>query len=105
MVNLSACTKPGQLFTYGDEIVGLQYILCAIWEDKELPEIQLVKNDENFNKAVSDILHQMYVDSKHGVENEEYEMHGLHTVPVIIDITKEDIQPTNEHKFEIIKEK
>lgn len=102
MVKLSECTKEGQVFLYGGETVGLQYILRMIWNGETLPEIRLVYNDENFSNAVSDVLHQMYQDVQNGVDKEKYELNDLNTNLVEIDITKENIKQISEYTFEIV---
>lgn len=101
MINLSTCTKEGQIFLYGKELVGLQYILRMIWEEQDLPEIRLVKHDDNFSNAVSDVLSMMYTDVQNGTDQEEYILHNLNTVPVAVDITKENITQTGDYAFEI----
>lgn len=103
MINLSECVKEGQVFLYGEELVGMQYILKKIWEGQELPEIRLVKNDENFNDAVSDVLHKMYSDVQDGVEREEYVLTGLNTIPVAVDVLRGDIRQVDAHMFEFNK--
>ena len=103
MVNLSECTKEGQIFSYGEALVGLQYILRKIWEGQELPEIKLVKDDEDFNTAMSEVLHQMYSDVQEEVEREEYEVTGLNMEPVKVDITRRDIRHVDRYLFEINK--
>lgn len=102
MIKLSECTKEGQVFLYGGETVGLQYILRMIWNGETLPEIRLVYNDENFSNAVSDVLHQMYQDVQNGVDKEEYELNDLNTNLVEVDITKENIKQISEYAFEIV---
>lgn len=101
MVKLSECTKEGQVFLYGRETVGLQYILRMIWNGETLPEIRLVQNDKSFDDAVSDVLHQMYMDFQNGVDKEEYELNDLNTILVEVDITKDNINQIDEHNFEI----
>lgn len=101
MVKLSECTKEGQVFLYGRETVGLQYILRMIWNGETLPEIRLVYNDENFSNAVSDALHQMYQDVQNGVDKEEYELNNLNTNLIEVDITKDNINQIDEYNFEI----
>lgn len=102
MVKLSECTKEGQVFLYGGETVGLQYILRMIWNGETLPEIRLVQNDKNFDDAVSDVLHQMYMDFQNGVDKKEYELNDLNTNLVEVDITKENIKQIGEYTFEIV---
>lgn len=102
MVKLSECTKEGQVFLYDGETVVLQYILRMIWNGETLPEIRLVQNDKNFDDAVSDVLHQMYMDFQNGVDKEKYELSDLNTTLVEVDITKENIKQISEYTFEIV---
>lgn len=102
MIKLSECTKEGQVFLYDGETVGLQYILRMIWNGETLPEIRLIQNDKNFDDAVSDVLHQMYMDFQNGVDKEEYELNDLNTTLVEVDITKENINQISEYTFEIM---
>lgn len=100
---LSKCTNPGQIFLYDGETVGLQYILRMIWNEKELPEIRLVKNDNNFDDAVSNALKQMTEDAMKGIDKEEYALPNLNTQLVTVDITKDDIKKITDYEFELIK--
>ena len=101
IMKLSDCTKEGQIFLFGSDLVGLQYILRMIWNGNELPEIRAVKKDENFDDAVQDVLHQMYADAKNGVRKTEYELKELQTFLIEIDITKDNIRQVGEYEFDI----
>ena len=101
MYKLSECIREGQIFLYGGELVGLQYILRMLWMGETLPEIRLVQNDKNFDDAVSEVLHQMYMDSQNGADKEEYGLNNLNTILVEVDITKENIKQMSESTFEI----
>lgn len=101
MYKLSECTREGQIFLYDGKLVGLQYILRMLWNGETLPEIRLVLNDKNFDDAVSEVLHQMYMDSQNGADKEEYALNDLNTTLVEVDITRENINQMSESTFEI----
>lgn len=100
-MKLSECRNEHGTFLYGGETVGLQYILRMIWNEKELPEIQLVKNDENFKNALSNVLAQMSDNVKSGIDKEEYELPNLNTISIEIDITKNDIEKIDDYTYKI----
>ena len=105
MIKLSDCTEEGQVFLYGGETVGLQYVLNAIYNGEKLPEIKLV-DDESFNNAISDVLHQMYKDFQNGTNRDNYELNGLNPNIVVVDITKEEIVQLDgeDYSFEMKRE-
>ena len=95
-MKLSQCNNGKYVFLYNGEAVGLQYILRMIWNEQELPQIQLVTDDESFHNAVSNVVAQMSNDVMNGIDKEEYELHNLNTIDIEIDITKSDINKMSE---------
>jgi len=100
MIKLSEC-RDEHLFLHNEEIVGLQYLLRMIWNDTLITPIRFIKNDNNFNTAISDALDKMYQDVQNDIENEEYILPNLNTEFVVIDITKNDIEQINEFIYRL----
>ena len=98
-MKLSECRNEQSVFLYDGETVGLQYILRMIWEEKELPEIRFVSDDENFKNAFSNVLAQMSSDVNNGIDKEEYELPNLNTTLIEVDITKDDIEQISIYKY------
>lgn len=107
-VKLSECTKQGLVFLYGGETVALQYILRMIFREMSLPQIHLVADEKQFDKAVSGALSKIYDDIKNGSDNgideKDYSLGKLKTYDVIIDISQSDIKQIDEegYEFEVI---
>lgn len=103
-VKLSECKNETKIFLYGGETVGLQYILRMIWNGKKLPKIELCYDEKTFDAALAKSLEEMSNDAMNGVNKEWYELSGLKTVPVEVDITKENIRQLDDegYEFEII---
>jgi len=104
-IKLSECTKEGQIFLCGGEMISLQYILRMIYRGNKLPLIELCKNDKALNDAISNVVLRIYNDHVYGVDKEEYVLNKLDTIPVEVDITKDNIRKIDEdgYEFEIIK--
>lgn len=100
-MKLSECRNEHSTFLYDEETVGLQYILRMIWNEKELPEIKLVEDDENFKNALSNALKQMSEDVMNGIDKEEYELPNLNTISIEVDITKDDIEKIDDYTYKM----
>ena len=98
-IKLSECIRPGHIFLYDGETVGLQYILRQIFNDKKLPEIQLCSNQEQLNKAIETSLSLMMRDVQNGTEKESYSLGILDTILVEIDIEKQDIKKLDDEGY------
>ena len=105
MIKLGEGTKEGQVFLYGGDTVALQYMLTMIWNGRTLPEIRLLRDDKNFEDAISNALQQISNDVRNGVDKGAYVLQGLNTMPVEVDITKADIKRIDKYNFEVRKRK
>lgn len=103
-IKLSECKNETRTFLYGGKTVGLQYILRMIWNNKKLPKIELCCDEKSFDAALASSLAEMSNDIMNGVNKECYELSGLKTIPVEVDISKDNIRQIDDegYEFEII---
>lgn len=103
-IKLSECKNETRTFLYGGETVALQYILRMIWNDRKLPKIELCYDEKAFDAVLAKSLSEMSKDSMNDVNKEWYELSGLKTIPVEVDITKDNIIQIDDegYEFEII---
>lgn len=103
-VKLSECKNEIRTFLFNKNTVTLQYILRMIWNGKKLPKIELCYDEKAFDAALASSLAEMSNDIMNGVDKEYYELSGLKTIPVEVDITKDNIRQIDDegYEFEII---
>lgn len=101
---LSECKNETRTFLYNKNTVTLQYILRMIWNDRKLPKIELCYDEKAFDAALAKSLETMSNDVMNGVNKECYELSGLKTIPIEVDITKDNIRQIDDegYEFEII---
>lgn len=89
----------------GKEMVGLQYILRMIKKKESLPEIRFCYDQETLDNAVSEVLDKMMEDVVNDIEKDKYELDGLKTVFVDVDIDSNNVKQIDEegYKFEIVR--
>ncbi len=101
-VKLSECTKPDQILLYNEEVVSLQYVLRKIFNNQKLPEIRLCSNQKQLDNAIEKALESVYKDTQQKEDKEYYSLGAIDTIPVEVDITKEDVKQIDKEGYKFV---
>lgn len=95
MIKLSE-VKPNDILFYNGDLVSVVRVLRDIFQEKEIALIELIIQDDEWDKNVSNALSSLWDELEQGEVSESYPLKNLNTIEVEIDITKDDIEEIDE---------
>lgn len=95
--------RNGDTLLFGDNLVGLPYVLRAIFKGEKLPEIEFLVQDEVWDKNLEASFEQLNAELLQGKVSTAFPLKDINTLSIEIDIQKCEIKEIDEKSCKYIR--